>query len=99
MNADGYSFYLENRSVEESLTELKLLAETAGVEVLEQFVQSLDRPHASTFIGTGKAKEIAEKLFLSEKTVKHYVTMVMQKVGARHRVEVALMAARNPGRR
>ncbi len=46
--------------VEESLTELKLLAETAGVEVLEQFVQSLDRPHTSTFIGTGKAKEIAE---------------------------------------
>lgn len=44
-------------------------------------------------------REIAERLFLSEKTVKHYVTMVMQKVGARHRVEVALMAARQPGRR
>ena len=40
-------------------------------------------------------REIAERLFLSEKTVKHYVTMVMQKVGARHRVEVALMAARH----
>ncbi len=43
-------------------------------------------------------REIAERLFLSEKTVKHYVTMVMQKVGARHRVEVALMAARQSGR-
>lgn len=39
-------------------------------------------------------REIAERLFLSEKTVKHYVTLVMQKLGARHRVEVALMAAR-----
>lgn len=37
-------------------------------------------------------KEIATKLHLSEKTVKHYMANIMQKVQARNRVEVALMA-------
>ena len=37
-------------------------------------------------------KEIATRLDLSEKTVKHYMTNIMQKVQARNRVEVALMA-------
>ena len=37
-------------------------------------------------------KEIAEQLHLSEKTVKHYVTNILQKLHARNRVEAALMA-------
>lgn len=42
-------------------------------------------------------REIAGRLYLSEKTVKRHVTVVMQKLGVRNRVEAALLAAR-PGR-
>ena len=37
-------------------------------------------------------KEIGAKLFLSEKTVKHHVTNIFQKLQVRNRVEAALMA-------
>jgi DNA-binding NarL/FixJ family response regulator len=40
-------------------------------------------------------KEIARRLFLSEKTVKHYMTNIMQKLHVRSRVEAALLAQRN----
>jgi len=46
--------------VDDSLAELALLAETAGVEVVGEFVQSLDRPHPAHFIGPGKVSEIRE---------------------------------------
>ena len=36
-------------------------------------------------------KEIGEKLFLSEKTVKHYMTNILQKLQVRNRVEAALL--------
>jgi DNA-binding NarL/FixJ family response regulator len=39
-------------------------------------------------------KEIANKLNLSDKTVKHYMTQIMQKFNARNRVEVVLEAQR-----
>lgn len=35
-------------------------------------------------------KEIAQRLHISEKTVKHYMTVLMQKLRARNRVEVVL---------
>ncbi|MGB7876554.1 MAG: response regulator transcription factor [Anaerolineales bacterium] len=37
-------------------------------------------------------KEIGERLFLSEKTVKHYMTNILQKLQVRNRVEAALLA-------
>jgi DNA-binding NarL/FixJ family response regulator len=37
-------------------------------------------------------KEIGEKLFLTEKTVKHYVTNILQKLQVHNRVEAALLA-------
>lgn len=37
-------------------------------------------------------KEIAQRLQISEKTVKHYMTLLMQKLQARNRVEVVLAA-------
>lgn len=46
--------------VEEYLDELADLADTAGGEVLRRVVQSRDRPDASTFLGHGKAEEVAE---------------------------------------
>ncbi len=43
-------------------------------------------------------REIAQQLYLSEKTVKRHVTVVMQKLGVRNRVEAALIAAKQSGR-
>jgi DNA-binding NarL/FixJ family response regulator len=40
-------------------------------------------------------KEIGNKLDLSEKTVKHHVTNILQKLKVRNRVEAALMASKS----
>ncbi len=45
-------------SAEDSLTELALLAETAGLDVVGQEIQKLDHPNPNTFIGPGKVEEI-----------------------------------------
>ena len=37
-------------------------------------------------------KQIAEELFLSEKTIKHYMTSILQKLEVKNRVEAALLA-------
>ncbi|NMC28928.1 MAG: GTPase HflX [Pelolinea sp.] len=47
-------------SMESSLEELYLLAETAGVEVVGELSQKLDKPNPSTFIGSGKVTELKE---------------------------------------
>jgi DNA-binding NarL/FixJ family response regulator len=41
-------------------------------------------------------REIGEALFLAEKTIKHYMTSVLQKLHVRSRVEAALLAAKQP---
>jgi GTP-binding protein HflX len=46
--------------IEESLAELERLADTAEVDVVATVTQRMDRPHAKTFVGKGKAEEIAE---------------------------------------
>lgn len=40
-------------------------------------------------------KEIGEQLFLAEKTVKHYMTNILQKLQVRNRVEAALLAQKS----
>lgn len=45
-------------SLEDSLVELALLADTAGLEVVGQASQRLDQPNPQTFIGPGKVEEI-----------------------------------------
>ncbi|GAB4567025.1 MAG: GTPase HflX [Anaerolineae bacterium] len=44
--------------VEESLAELAQLARTAGIQVVGQVIQRLDRPNPATYIGTGKVEEL-----------------------------------------
>jgi two-component system, NarL family, nitrate/nitrite response regulator NarL len=47
-------------------------------------------------IGTGLTnREIGVQLFLSEKTIKHYVTNILQKLQVRSRVEAALIVAKH----
>jgi GTPase len=46
-------------SAERSLEELRRLAETAGAEVLDAALQRRPRPDAGTFVGKGKALELA----------------------------------------
>ena len=45
---------------ENSLAELKALAETAGSEVLEGLIQRRDRPDPATYIGSGKVLELRQ---------------------------------------
>ncbi len=47
-----------NWPVEESLDELAQLARTAGIGVVGQMVQRLERPNPATFIGSGKVDEL-----------------------------------------
>jgi GTP-binding protein HflX len=46
--------------VEAGLDELALLVDTAGADVVARVVQRRDRPDPATFIGRGKADELAE---------------------------------------
>ncbi len=45
-------------SIEDSLEELELLSETAGLEVVGELTQKLDKPNPVTFIGSGKVEEL-----------------------------------------
>lgn len=46
--------------VKEYLDELAFLAETAGIEPVRRFTQKADKPHAVTFVGSGKLQQIGE---------------------------------------
>ena len=46
--------------VKEYLDELAFLAETAGIAPVRRFTQKADKPHAVTFVGSGKLQQIGE---------------------------------------
>ena len=46
--------------VKEYLDELAFLSETAGIEPVRRFTQKADKPHAVTFVGSGKLQQIGE---------------------------------------
>lgn len=48
---EDISYYME---------ELRGLAEAAGIEILGEMVQMMEKPNPATFIGTGKVNELAE---------------------------------------
>lgn len=50
------------QEVNEYLDELAFLAHTAQIQAVESFTQRLDHPNVSTFVGSGKLKEIGEKI-------------------------------------
>lgn len=45
----------------DSLTELASLASTAGAEVIGQLIQKLHKPDPATYVGKGKANQVAEE--------------------------------------
>lgn len=47
-------------NAENSLTELRALAETAGSEVMDGLIQRRDKPDPATYIGSGKVQELGE---------------------------------------
>lgn len=56
----GVSIYSQEDllPLEDSLQELELLADTAGIEIVGQITQSLSKPNPKTFIGSGKVEEV-----------------------------------------
>jgi GTP-binding protein HflX len=51
---------LTNEMVDDELDELTLLVDSAGADVVGRVVQRRDAPDPATFVGRGKAEEIAE---------------------------------------
>ena len=48
-------------SIEEELAEFEALAEAAGASVLDRMVQRRDAVDPATLVGSGKAREIAQR--------------------------------------
>ena len=48
----------DSQEAEESLEELKELAETAGAEVAGSIIQAREQIHSGTYVGKGKIEEI-----------------------------------------
>lgn len=51
-------------ALEDSLAELALLADTAGLEITGEITQKMERPNSETYIGSGKVDEV--KLLVEE---------------------------------
>lgn len=58
--------------LEDSLAELRLLAQTAGVEVVGTVTQRLDSPNPATLIGTGKLEELHDAVLSTGASVVIY---------------------------
>ena len=78
-------------SLEDSLTELALLADTAGLEVVGELTQKLDRPHVKTYIGPGKVEELKA---LVEETLAQ-VVIFDDELSPRHQRELQLAIGKN----
>ena len=70
--------------LEDSLAELALLAQTAGLDVVGQTYQRLDKPNVKTFIGVGKLDEVKS---LSEE-LRVDVVLFDEELSGRHLREI-----------
>ncbi|NJN80491.1 MAG: hypothetical protein HC797_08465, partial [Anaerolineales bacterium] len=71
-------------TLEDSLTELALLADTAGVDVAGELTQKLSHPHVETYIGPGKVQELKA---LAEETLSD-VIIFDNELSPRHQREL-----------
>lgn len=82
----GVEIYQEKNllPLEDSLAELALLADTAGLDVVGQLTQKLDRPNPETYIGSGKVEELKA---LAEETLAQ-VVVFDNELSPRHQREL-----------
>ena len=78
-------------SLEDSLTELALLSNTSGLDVVGELTQKLDRPHVKTYIGPGKVDELK---VLVEETLSQ-VVIFDDELSPRHQRELQETLGRN----
>jgi GTP-binding protein HflX len=78
-------------ALQDSLSELILLADTAGLDVVGELTQKLDRPHVKTYIGPGKVDELKS---LVEET-RSQVIIFDDELSPRHQRELQEILGRN----
>lgn len=78
-------------SLQDSLTELALLSDTSGLDVVGELTQKLDRPHVKTYIGPGKVDELKA---LVEETLSQ-VVIFDDELSPRHQRELQETLGRN----
>ncbi len=78
-------------SLADSMTELGLLADTAGLEVVGELTQKLDRPNVETYIGPGKVEELKA---LAEETSAQ-VIVFDDELSPRHQRELEIAMGAN----
>ena len=78
-------------SLTDSLTELALLSDTSGLEVVGELTQKLDRPHVKTYMGPGKVDELKH---LVEETLSQ-VIIFDDELSPRHQRELQEIMGRN----
>ncbi|HQU37876.1 MAG TPA: GTPase HflX [Anaerolineales bacterium] len=77
--------------LEDSLSELELLADTAGLDVAGSLTQKLDKPHVKTYIGPGKVDEL--KMLVEE--TGSQVILFDDELSPRHQRELQEAIGRN----
>lgn len=77
--------------LDDSLNELALLADTAGLDVVGELTQRLNKPHAKTFIGSGKVSELKA---LVEDTLAQ-VVIFDDELSPRHQRELEILLGKN----
>jgi GTPase len=89
----GVDLYQEKNflSLQDSLTELALLSDTSGVDVVGELTQKLDRPHVKYYIGPGKVDEL--KALVEETTSQ--VVIFDDELSPRHQRELQEALGRN----
>lgn len=78
-------------ALEDSLAELALLADTAGLDVAGELTQKLDRPYVKTYIGPGKVDEL--KMLVEE--TRAQVVIFDDELSPRHQRELQEALGRN----
>src|SRR5574339_307723 len=78
-------------SLQDSMTELALLSDTSGLQVVGELTQKLDRPHVKTYIGPGKVEELKQ---LVEETLSQ-VVIFDDELSPRHQRELQEELGRN----